>query len=104
LEKDKLNWTIKLSIIGFLLTIICILISGGGHGFMEPLYVIFPYSFLLGETFKDETWLFFLFMFVQFPIYGFIIDKWNTKTTLVLLILLHLITVVCVFLTKTRLE
>lgn len=80
------------------------MLSGGGHGFLQPLYIVFPYSILLTQIFTEELWLLFLIMFIQFPIYGFIIEKWKTKTTLILVFLIHIIVVVCVFLSETKLE
>ena len=93
LEDKNLNWAIKLTIVGFLLMIICVLLSGGGHGFIEPWYVVFPYSVLLTQFFGDYEWLILLIMFIQFQIYGFIIDRNKNKImkTILILLIFHLI-------------
>lgn len=104
LEDKKLNRTIKLTIVGFLLMIICVLISGGGHGFIEPLYVVFPYSVLLTQFFGDYEWLILLIMFIQFPIYGFIIDKWKTRKTLILILLTHLMAGGYIFFSENKIH
>lgn len=80
------------------------MLSGGGHGFLQPLYIVFPYSILLTQIFTEETGLLFLVMFIQFPIYGFIIDKYKTSKTLFLILLLHLIAIICVFLLENKIE
>lgn len=83
----KLNWTIKLSIIGLLLLLINFFVIGGGHGYFELLFFTFPFPCLILNVF-DEINLFVIFLlFVQYPFYGFILDRNPEKIKNVMLLI-----------------
>ena len=89
----KLSWFSKMTIIGLILIIINFLIIGGGHGYYEPLFLSFPIPCILLNYFYEINLIIIILIFVQFPIYGFIIDKNKNqirKMSLTLLII-HLI-------------
>lgn len=89
----KLSWTAKLSIIGLLLLLINFFVIGGGHGYFELLFITFPYSCLLLNIF-DEINLFCIFLFlIQYPIYGYFLDKNHEKIKIVMLsiMIIHLV-------------
>ncbi|PZO30064.1 MAG: hypothetical protein DCF13_04450 [Flavobacteriaceae bacterium] len=89
----KLSWTVKLSIIGLLLLLINFFVIGGGHGYFELLFITFPYPCLLLNIF-DEINLFGIFLFlIQYPIYGYFLDKncEKIKSVTLSIIITHLI-------------
>ena len=89
----KLSWTVKLSIIGLLLLLINFFVIGGGHGYFELLFITFPYSCLLLNIF-DEINLSCIFLFlIQYPIYGYFLDKNHEKIKIVMLsiMIIHLV-------------
>jgi hypothetical protein len=91
--KNRLNWTNKMTIIGLLLIIINFFIIGGGHGYFEPLFFLFPIPCILLNYFYEINLIVIILIFTQFPIYGFILDKNKNqirKVSLTLLII-HLI-------------
>lgn len=73
--ENRLNWTIKMTIIGLLLIIINFFIIGGGHGYFEPLFFLFPIPCILLNYFYEINLIVIVLIFAQFPIYGFILDK-----------------------------
>ena len=93
MANKKLSWTAKLSIIGLLLLLINFFVIGGGHGYFELLFITFPYSCLLLNIFYEIN-LFVIFLFlIQYPIYGYFLDKNHEKIKIVMLsiIIIHLI-------------
>lgn len=72
--KIKQTWISKMTIIGFLLIIINLILLALGYNHLELLYFFFPYAGLILNYF-DKLSLFIIFLFSQFPIYGLILDK-----------------------------
>jgi len=69
------NWTIRLGLISVLLLVISVLCMGGGHGSYIPAMVLFPFG-MLGTVWFDTITLPFIIMgLLQFPVYGYVIDK-----------------------------
>jgi hypothetical protein len=93
MEKKKWNYSFKLSIIGLLFMLIAFIIAGGGHGQLEPFIVLFPYSFLIGNYVSEEIWIIIILMLLQFPIYGYLLDKTpnQLKRTALILTIIHIV-------------
>lgn len=66
-------WLKVLSVFGFLILLICIWITGGGHGYIQPLMFFFPWGMV--GVFANERMmhLFILLGLIQYPAYGVII-------------------------------
>jgi hypothetical protein len=91
MEEKKYNWTLKLSFLGIVFLVINFFIIGGGHGYYEPLYFLFPFPCLF-LSFSDvfSPFLLSVFFLSQYPIYGLILDKNRTKLKSVGLVILTL--------------
>jgi len=69
------KWTIKLGILAPILAVICIFLTGAGHGWYEPMMILFPWA-TLNTIWEDQLSIPLLIAGIfQFPIYGFLIDK-----------------------------
>lgn len=69
------RWTIILSILTIPLLIIAFFFAGGGDGTYLPAMGLFPFG-LLGILFYNRiTTPFILLSIIQYPVYGFLIDK-----------------------------
>jgi hypothetical protein len=93
MEKKKWNYCLKLSIIGLLLMLFAIVIVGGGHGLLEPFFILFPYSFLIGNFVSEEVWIIMILILLQFPAYGYFLDKnpVHLKRTAIIMLIIHII-------------
>jgi len=71
----KYRWTARLSLLTPLLLFVAVLLMGGGHGWFEPAMFLFPLG-TLNTIWQDHFSLpFIVLAFIQFPLYGFIVDK-----------------------------
>jgi hypothetical protein len=77
--KNKLSWTFKLSIFGLILIILNFILIGGGYGFFKILYFCFPFPCLLMMNLDKLNPIIIILLFLQFPIYGCVIDKYNNR-------------------------
>jgi hypothetical protein len=100
MEKKKWIYSFRLSIIGLLLMMIAIIIAGGGHGLLEPFFILFPYSFLIANYITEEFWIIIILMLIQYPIYGYFMDKKSThiKRTVVVIVIIHIVFATIAFL------
>lgn len=94
----KYKWTINLSIAAPLVLICSVIIAGGGHGFTDQLFILFPWTFI--SKLIDSQFLFFLIGMIQFPIYGLLYDKsvQKNKTVFIITIIHFLLAVGILFL------
>jgi hypothetical protein len=87
---SKYKWTINLSVATPMILIASIIISGGGHGFVDQLIVLFPWASVFLQF--EIEFLFYFFALIQFPIYGLLYDKAFNKTkTLLMISIIHLL-------------
>lgn len=86
MENRKMIYTSRLTIIGLLLMVMAFLILATGNSSLEPFFVLFPYG-SLALNFTEELWLIILLMLIQYPFYGFLLDKSPTRIKLVALII-----------------
>ncbi|MCX8523640.1 hypothetical protein OF897_06860 [Chryseobacterium formosus] len=97
----KYKYTNLFGIITIPLIFICIFFAGGGHGTYTPIAAVFPLGFI-GIFLDNEriATLFYIFAVLQFPIFGYVIDKYGLKKALPFIILVHSLLVVIAFLLK----
>ncbi len=48
---------------------------GGGHGFFEPMFFLFPFASILFLWYNTINILFLFIACLQYPMYGLFIDK-----------------------------
>lgn len=69
------KWTSILCLLTPLLLIVAMFAMGAGHGSYKPAMGLFPFG-MLGTIWQDSITLpFIIIAILQYPIYGFIIDK-----------------------------
>lgn len=95
----KFNYTWKGFILGILLSIPVIFIAGGGHGWLEPLIIVFPIVNLVGLIFTVDApvdSLLTAFLLIHYPLYGFLIDYFPNRKAIVVsgIVFFHVISVV----------
>lgn len=88
------KWTIRFSLLTPLLLLIAVLLMGGGHGWYEPSMTLFPFG-MVGTIFQDTITLPFIISgIIQYPLYGFIIDKARSnpykKTAILAVVITHI--------------
>lgn len=72
---SQYKWTVKLILFTPLLLFVAVLSMGAGHGTYIPSILLFPFG-MLGVLFQDRISLPFIIIgILQFPVYGYIIDK-----------------------------
>jgi len=86
----------KNSIKGLILTILllplAVILTGGGHGYFEPLIFLFPFA-ALGFLIVGKMNLAFIILGLsQFSIYGYLLDRQSgkIKLTVLVIIIFHL--------------
>lgn len=76
------KWTVKLCLLTPLLLIIVFFAMGAGHGTYIPAMGLFPFG-MLGVLFQDRISVpFIIVAIIQYPLYGFIVDKANSSQQL----------------------
>ena len=74
---SKYKWTVRFCLLTPLLLIAAVFAMGGGHGTYIPAMSLFPFG-MLGILFQDRiSFPFIIIALLQFPFYGFIVDKAN---------------------------
>ncbi|PWN59851.1 hypothetical protein [Chryseobacterium viscerum] len=91
------KYTVWFSILTIPLGFLAILAGGGGHGTYFPLLAIFPFS-LLGTFFNEEIPV--LIGIIQLPVYGFLMDKFETKKAFPVILAIHVICIFTVFMLR----
>lgn len=99
MEKKKLTYVWKLSIVGMALIMVSFLIVGFGYSQLEPFFAIFPYAFIITKFIWDGTWLMILLIFLQYPVYGYLLDKNRNqlKRTGLIIAILHVVFAIIAF-------
>ncbi|ALI98983.1 hypothetical protein [Rufibacter tibetensis] len=94
---SKIRWTLVLTLLMPLFMIIAVFMAGGGHGWYGPAFLLFPWASLPMVLSKNPESLQFLLIslaFLQWPLYGFLLDltKETTrfKNTVLSLVLSHI--------------
>ena len=92
MNTTKYKWTIRLSLLTPLLLLISVFLMGGGHGYFEPAICLFPCATICVIWQTTLTLPYFISGLIQYPLYGFILDKTQKKKKASLVILvLHFI-------------
>ncbi|WP_018342184.1 hypothetical protein [Cytophaga aurantiaca] len=88
----KYKWTICFIVLTPVLIIACFFLLGGGHGWIEPTIILFPFATIQFIRSSTIDLGFLLAGFFQYPLYGLLIDSFQKKNiTKILLITLHVI-------------
>ena len=97
-KMTKYKWTINLTIAAPMILICSVIIAGGGHGFADQLFILFPWTYI--SKFIDSQILFILIGLIQFPIYGLLYDQsvQKNKTVFTITIIHFLLAIVILFL------
>jgi hypothetical protein len=92
MNNKKQTWISKMTIIGFLLIIINLIFLVFGYNHFELFYFCFPFAGLV-LNYLDPLSLFIIILFLQFPAYGFILDKSskNLKKIFFIIAITHII-------------
>ena len=90
----KYRYTLLLSLLTPLLLLPVVFLMGGGHGYYTPAVVLFPFG-MMGTVFQQTiSPPFVILAIVQFPIYGFLIDRFENKKTVYCITGIHVLTAV----------
>ena len=97
--KDKFYWTIKTTIIGLVVFVIFLAILGTGCTRLEPFFIAFPYSFLITNYLSQGIWLMICLVFLEYPFYGFLLDKNKAhfKRTALIMAIIHIVLAIIAF-------
>jgi len=88
----KFKWAINMIIATPMILICSVILAGGGHGYPDQLFVLFPWTFI--TKFIDSLIVFLFFGLVQYPIYGLLYDISNKKKkTVCIIVIVHLLLV-----------
>lgn len=92
MNSERYKWTIRFLILTPLLLLVAMIIAGGGHGFIQPIFALFPFATFQCIWSKDPSFINFIIAVFQFPIYGLCIDKSsNKKKTWIIILTLHVL-------------
>lgn len=88
------KWTVRFSLLTPLLLIVAVFAMGAGHGTYIPAMSLFPFG-MLGVLLQDRISLpFIIVAILQYPTYGFILDKVNSprklRVVLLTILLIHI--------------
>jgi len=97
----KYKWTINLSIAAPMILICSVIVAGGGHGFADQLFILFPWTYI--SKIIDSQFIFFLFGLIQFPIYGLFYDKsFQKNKTIFIIVIVHFLLAVGILTLKYK--
>ena len=95
-----MKYTIIFSLLTTPLAFLVIFFGGGGHGSYLPFLIFFPVGIVgvfISESFKT---LFFILGLLQFPLYGFLLDRFQNRKTIFLISVFHLLAIFLVLVFK----
>lgn len=69
------KWTLRFTLWTVPILFFVVLLMGGGHGSYVPAILIFPFALLSFPLFDELTIPFAILGILQYPIYGFLIDR-----------------------------
>lgn len=94
------KFTILFSLLTVPLVAFVIFFGGGGHGTYVPFLVFFPVG-LIGTFVSDNIkFFFFVLGLFQFPVYGFLMDKFKSRKAFLFIFLFHISTILIILLFK----
>ena len=87
------KWTVRLCLLTPLLLIVAVFAMGAGHGTYIPAMGLFPFG-MIGVLFQDRISLpFIIVAILQYPTYGFMLDKVSSlrqlRLSLLAILLIH---------------
>ena len=95
----KYKWAINMVIAAPMILICSVILAGGGDGFPDQLFVLFPWTFI--SKIIDSQIVFLFFGLIQYPIYGLLYDTSNKKKiTICIIVILHFLIVAGILISK----
>ncbi len=86
-----MKYTLIFSLLTIPLAFLVIFFGGGGHGSYLPFLILFPVGIVGIFVSEGLKTLFFILGLLQFPVYGFLLDRFQNKKTIFLISLFHLL-------------
>jgi len=91
----KYKWTIRFIVFTPVLILLSFFLLGGGHGWIEPTVLLFPFATIQFIRTTEIDLGIILASLIQYPVYGLVIDSFNKNTTVkLLLVVIHILLVV----------
>lgn len=92
MNSEKYKWTKRFLVLTPLFLLFSIIIAGGGHGFYQPIFALFPFATFSCVWNADLSFINFIIAIFQFPLYGLWIDKTsNKKRTWFVILFFHIL-------------
>ncbi|MEN2400727.1 hypothetical protein GKZ90_0013135 [Flavobacterium sp. MC2016-06] len=90
MNSEKYKWTKRFLILTPFFLLFSMFIAGGGHGFVQPIFALFPFATFTCIWMSELGFLNLILALIQFPVYGLLIDKANDKKrTWIIISILH---------------
>ena len=99
---QKYNWTIRFLILTPILLLLSIFLMGGGHGFFEPTFVLFPWATMLFFWYDTMNFAFLSMALIQYPVYGLILDKYKSQYIGLFITLLHIVLAILSYISRPQ--
>ncbi|MBE8725925.1 hypothetical protein [Flavobacterium hungaricum] len=98
MNSESYKWTKRFLILTPLFLLFCMIAAGGGHGFVQPIFALFPFAAFTCIWFAELSFFNLILAILQFPAYGLLIDKSNDKRkTMLMISILHILIVGLIF-------
>ncbi|MNL38112.1 hypothetical protein D3C87_1603000 [compost metagenome] len=92
MNSERYKWTKRFLVLTPLFLLFSMIIAGGGHGFYQPIFALFPFATFSCIWDTDLSFINLMIAIFQFPLYGFWIDKTsNEKRTWGVILVLHVL-------------
>lgn len=88
MDLRKYKWTKRFLILTPIFLVIAVFLTGGGHGYFQPMFLIFPFATFTCIGNNALTLINLTLAIIQFPVYGILIDKSNNKRMMSFIILI----------------
>lgn len=98
MNSERYKWTKRFLILTPLFLLICMILAGGGHGFVQPIFALFPFATFTCIWFTELSFFNLILAILQFPVYGLLLDKARYKRkTWILISIIHVLFVGLIF-------
>lgn len=92
MNSERYKWTKRFLVLTPLFLLFSMIIAGGGHGFFQPIFALFPFATFSCIWAGELSLIDLIIAILQFPLYGLWIDKTSNKTrTWVVILILHVL-------------
>ncbi|MDB5258658.1 MAG: hypothetical protein JWM14_3353 [Chitinophagaceae bacterium] len=93
---QKYKWTIRFTLLTPILLVLAFYFMNDGHDDFQPTFFLFPFVTILFFVWHHPiNFIFLLLVFLQYPSYGLILDKYKNRFPYIgfIILLLHLLLV-----------